>query len=185
MKHGCLLVQRSQIGSSGNVASHSTSKTINTKSHSILSNWSSKNRNLIGTCLRCLQSRRCVGKNQIHIRRDKAVNNGRTGVRIPLCVLLVKLYLIPQSFGQRIFKSQSSGIQRVMLHQLTDSHSVGFFCSGVIFLVFAFFVLCSICTCRGVWLFLCCASSLCGSRPVSPARTGSERQHHGSSQRHG
>ena len=80
MQHVRLLIQRCQIGSTGNVCAGYACPVIDGKSCRIVCNAGSQDRDLIGSCRRCLQGSCCICQNQVNIRRYKLVDNRCTGM---------------------------------------------------------------------------------------------------------
>ena len=140
VNHICLLIQRSQIGSTGYVGTHGAGEVINAQSHAVLGHCGAQNGNITGCGGGCLQCGGCVCQHQVHALGNKAVHDGCAGCGIAGCVLLIELHLIAQSLHQSVFKALGCSVQCHVGRQLADANQISFlvlgcgggFCCGII-----------------------------------------------------
>ena len=125
MEHGCLLIQRSKVRSTGNISAYCTVKVLQIQSNTIFCNCCTKNGDITGSCSCCLKRCGSVCEDQILVIGDKTVDDSRTGIGITLSILLIKGNCIfTQFFYNFILKSLSCCIQCFMLYKLTDTNCI-------------------------------------------------------------
>ena len=122
--HLSLLIQRSQVRSTRNIAAHSAGEISQAQRHAVLGNRGAQNGDLIGSSLCRLQSGRCIGHDEVYACGNKAVGDGSAGSGIVLCVLEIKRDILAEFRAQSILKTLGSGIQGCVLHQLADANGV-------------------------------------------------------------
>ncbi len=83
-----------------------------------------ENRNISRCAYASLKCRCRVRHNQINIRRDKAIRDGRTGRNVIRCVLFVKNHVVAELVGQRVAETLRCSIQRFMLNELQNTNMV-------------------------------------------------------------
>ena len=178
MQHVRLLIQRSQIGSTGNVCACYACPVIDRKCCRIVCNAGSQNRDLIGSCRCCLQRGRCICQNQVNIRRYKLVDDRCTGCGITGSILQVKLHIfLTQQFCQCILKALGCCIQRFVLYQLTDTNVIHL-------AICCYRIRCCICCllcccCRGFCRFTFCRCCSVCCRAAASQRCRGHCQHKG------
>ena len=123
--HFCLLVQRSQVGGTGNVGANQTVEAVDAQRHAVFGNGGAQNGDGAGCYGSSLQRGSCVCHNQINVCGNEAVNDGVAGVGIACCVLDIPVDVFFAQFSvQCIHKALGCCVQRNVLNQLAYANVI-------------------------------------------------------------
>ena len=131
LDHGCLLVQRCQIGRAGDVVAHGTRPVGDVQRGGVVGDRGTQHGDGGGSLCGSLQGRGGVCQNQVNVVGNKAVYDGGAVGGIARGVLLVKLDGVAQLGGQGVLEALRGGVQCHVLHQLADADGVGLGSSAV------------------------------------------------------
>ena len=127
MQHFCLLLQGSQVAGARHVHAGGAAPIVDIQGGGVIGHAGAQNRDVARGSHGGLESGRGVGHDQVHAAGDKVVYDGGAGVGVAGGVLHVKGYFVAQFFLQRVLEALGGGVQRHVLHQLTDADAVGVF----------------------------------------------------------
>ena len=132
IQHGCLFLQGSQIGCPGDILAGGSCPLVNFQRSRIVCDGGSKNRNGSGPCRCCLKGSCCICQNQIHVCRNKLIDNGCAGRGITGSILLVKFHVIlAKLFYHGFLEALCCGVKRFVLQKLADTDPVYFIRIGL------------------------------------------------------
>ena len=127
LDHRRLLIQRGQIGGTGDVGTRLAVHTGQIQRHAVIRHRRAQNRDIARSALRRLQRAGSVGHDQVNIIRHESIHDLHASSSLASRVLFIKYNLIAQLFGQEIAEALGGRVQRRMGSQLANADAIGFF----------------------------------------------------------
>ena len=127
LDHRRLLIQRGQIGGTGDVGARLAVHTGQIQRHAVIRHRRAQHRDVARSALRRLQRAGGVGHDQIDVFGQEVIHNQRAVGRLASRIVFNKGHLIAQLFGQEIAEALGGRVQRRMGSQLANADGIGFF----------------------------------------------------------
>ena len=124
-QHLSLLVDRSEVGGTGNVCAGSACPVVDGKSGSVIGYGSAKDRNCSGSSACSLESTCSVSQDQVNAGSGETGTDGGAVGGLAVSVLLVELNVVSaELLGENVLESLSSCVKSLVLNELADTDVV-------------------------------------------------------------
>ena len=134
LEHIGLTVERCEVGGAGDVGAGLAGPVGDAQGGAVVGNRGAENRNIRGSRLRCLKRCGRVCHDEVIVRGNKAVYDGRAVRRLAGSVLEVELDLAAvrlDQLGQLVLEALRCRVERLVLNQLYDTDLVAAGLCGV------------------------------------------------------